>query len=112
MGIYSATEDLPSATLTIATVRFGTPEQVQVTTSSLYTFPEALPGLPDSHRYALVSEAAYAPLSWLQSLDENFVCLPLLPLGSLAMPAYIAEVRQSLVEAQGSRGVLYTPGGQ
>ncbi len=89
----------------IATMRFGTPESVSVGASDLYAFPEALPGLPDSHRYALVRDDAYAPLCWLQSLDEGPVCLPLLPLDALAVGGYAADIAEAL-GADAARGVL------
>ena len=80
----------------IATMRFGAPESVSVSAADLYAFPEALPGLPDSHRYALVRDDAYAPLCWLQSLDEGPVCLPLLPLAALAVGGYAADVAEAI----------------
>src|SRR5690349_16314806 len=65
--------------LTISTTRFGGPEEVTIAVSHLYTFADALPGLPDSHRFALIDADEYAPLRWLQSLDDPLICLPLLP---------------------------------
>ncbi len=47
--------------------------------SHLYTFVDPLPGLPDNHRFALIEEERYAPLRWMQSLDDPLICLPLLP---------------------------------
>jgi flagellar assembly factor FliW len=89
----------------ITTMRFGAPESVSVSTADLYAFPEALPGLPDSHRYALVRDDAYAPLCWLQSLDEGPVCLPLLPLDALAVDGYATDVAEAL-GADAARDVL------
>lgn len=87
---------LPTTTLlsdlTIWTVRFGAPEQVLVGARSLYTFPEALPGLPESHRFALIADEAHAPLRWLQSLDESIICLPALGLEALALDGYADHV--------------------
>lgn len=86
------TPELLLSDLTIWTVRFGAPEQVAVPASSLYTFPEALPGLPESRRFALIAEEGYAPLRWLQSLDEGIICLPVLALEALPLPGYAAHV--------------------
>ena len=87
--------DSPHAGLTIPTVRFGAPEQVTVDVHSLYTFAEAMPGLPDSHRFALISDPAYMPLRWLQSLDEEVVCLPVLALDTLK-----GDERTALIAAE------------
>ena len=84
------------AQVVIPTLRFGTPAQVGVSASSLYTFLEALPGLPDSRRFALISDDAFAPLRWLQSLDEVEICLPLLDLDLLSIPGYAAAVAQTV----------------
>jgi flagellar assembly factor FliW len=93
--------------LQIQTLRFGEPEQVTVSPANLYTFPEPVPGLADSHRFALVEDAAYGPLKWLQSLDEAAVCLPVLPAASLAVPGYGAEVAAFLGAAPDAEvGVL------
>ena len=82
--------------LPIATVRFGAVEQVTVTPHDLYTFPEALPGLPDSHRYAVIGDERSAPLFWLQSLEEGPVCLPVVEVASLAVAGYAAHLGQTL----------------
>lgn len=84
--------------LTLQTMRFGAPEEVAVDPSRLYTFPEALPGLPESHRYALVEDDAYAPLCWLQSLDEGPVCLPVVAHTVLDLDGYAAQVVSMLDE--------------
>ena len=96
MSISSPIIDGAPAELRIATMRFGALESVFVSASDLYAFPEALPGLPDSHRYALVRDDAYAPLCWLQSLDEGPVCLPLLPLAALVVDDYAADVAEAI----------------
>lgn len=88
--------DLPCSSLTIWTVRFGAPEQVTVGAANLYTFPEALPGLPESRRFALIAEDAYAPLRWLQSLDEAVICLPVLGPEALALDGYDARLAAAL----------------
>ena len=74
--------------LPIPTTRFGTIEEATVAASSLYTFPEALPGLPDSHRYALIEDPSYDPMCWLQSLEEPLVCLPVVPLAGTSLDQY------------------------
>lgn len=82
--------------LTIWTVRLGSPEQMAVDASCLYTFAEALPGLPDSHRFALISDENYAPLQWLQSLDEWAICLPVLSLDAVELDGYAARVGEAI----------------
>lgn len=84
--------ELPYAELTIWTVRLGAREQVTVSPSCLYTFADAPPGLPGSHRFALISDSAFMPLQWLQSLDEWEICLPVLPLDVLDLDGYAADV--------------------
>ena len=79
----------------ISTTRFKTVEQASVHPSNLYTFPEALPGLPDSHRYALIDDPSYVPMCWLQSLDEQLVCLPVVPLSGTSLNEYAATVAQA-----------------
>lgn len=83
----------------IQTRRFGASEEVTVSASNLYAFPEAVPGLPDSHRYALVKDEAYGPLHWLQSLDDAAVCLPVLAVAALDVPGYAASVTRLLGDA-------------
>ena len=76
--------------LPIPTTRFGTIEEASVDSSNLYTFPEALPGLPGSHRYALIEDSSYDPMCWLQSLEEPLVCLPVVPLAGTSLDQYAA----------------------
>ncbi len=78
--------------IAVTTVGFGAPEVVRVPAGNLYTFPEALPGLEDSHRYALVSKPDAAPFQWLQSLDEGPVCLPVLRLDAVELGDYALAV--------------------
>ena len=94
----------PACELTIWTVRFGAPEQVRVGAHSLYTFPEALPGLPQSHRFALIAEEAHAPLRWLQSLDESLICLPALGLEALAPAPLLHGYADQVGAADGALG--------
>lgn len=82
---------MTGAQLTIPTTRFGTLETAPLNAANLFTFPEALPGLPDSHRFGLIEDPAYVPLCWLQSLDEPQVCLPVVPLGALSLGDYAAQ---------------------
>lgn len=89
-------------------MRFGAPESVTVEPSSLYAFPDALPGLPESHRFALIQDEAYAPLCWLQSLDEEPVCLPLLPLDAVAVEGYAAAAERTLGDHEGQSVLLVT----
>lgn len=93
--MQSAAERPTGAHLTIQTMRFGAAEAVTVVAAQLYTFPEALPGLPESHRYALIVDAAYAPLQWLQSLDEAAVCLPAIAPRAVALDGYMARIGQA-----------------
>jgi flagellar assembly factor FliW len=58
--------------LTIESSRFG---RLEVDPASVLEFPEGLIGLSGS-RYALLSEDPDAPFSWLQSLDDPSLALP------------------------------------
>src|SRR5437588_761775 len=98
MNTQAEPTTLGSPELAITTVRFGTPDQIMVSPACLYTFPDALPGLPDSHRFALIVEEELAPLCWLQSLDEVTVCLPLIPLTTIALQGYGDEVARAAGE--------------
>jgi flagellar assembly factor FliW len=91
----SADDPSPSG-LTVVTSRFGAAEQVVVPPSALFTFPEALPGLPDSRRFVLIGDEASAPLFWLQSLEEGAVCLPLVDVRGLQVEGYAASVHQAI----------------
>lgn len=86
------TEGQVDVSVAIWTVRLGTSEQITVGASSLYSFTDALPGLPASRRFALIRDDAYAPLHWLQSLDEWEICLPVLPLAAFHLGGYSAAV--------------------
>lgn len=92
--------EIPCASLTVWTVRLGAPEQMVVPSSSLYTFVEAPPGLPDSRRFALISDAAYAPLQWLQSLDEWEICLPVLPVEVVELDGYAVDVAAAIGDGE------------
>lgn len=97
--------------LLISTTRFGAVEEASVRPSSLYTFPEALPGLPGSHRFALIEDRSYVPMCWLQSLDEQAVCLPLVPLAGTSLDHYAAVVGDAVGLQQpeaGTRILLVT----
>jgi len=98
----------PAEGLVIATVRFGAVEQVVIAPSALFSFPEALPGLPDSHRYALIGDQNSAPLFWLQSLEDQAACLPVVESASLAVPGYGEQVSQSLGEERDARVFVVT----
>lgn len=101
--------ELPFPHLTIWTVRLGSPEQVAIDASCLYTFAEALPGLPESHRFALISDENYAPLQWLQSLDEWTICLPVLGLDAVELEGYAARVGEAIeLDAASTRIMLVT----
>ncbi|MGH2390430.1 MAG: flagellar assembly protein FliW [Chloroflexota bacterium] len=86
----------PAARLTITTSRFGEAEQIVVPACALYTFPETLPGLPDSRRYALIGDESSAPLFWLQSLEEGPVCLPMVEVQGLQVEGYAEQVSEAL----------------
>ncbi|HEY8285520.1 MAG TPA: flagellar assembly protein FliW [Chloroflexota bacterium] len=96
MALVSLAGQAPTEGLVIATVRFGAVEQVVVAPSALFSFPEALPGLPESHRYALIGDESSAPLFWLQSLEDQAACLPVVESASLVVSGYAEHVGQSL----------------
>src|SRR5205807_616202 len=80
--------------------RFGKQETISIPVSALYTFPEAMPGLEDSHRFAVIGDETTAPFRWLQSLDEEQVCLPVLDLQVLPLENYAARVAEVVGEAE------------
>ncbi len=96
MALPTYASEPPTAGLTIVTSRFGAAEQVVVPPSALYTFPVALPGLPDSRRFVLIGDEGSAPLFWLQSLEEGLVCLPLVDVNGLQVEGYAASVHQTV----------------
>jgi flagellar assembly factor FliW len=95
-----APRGLATDSITITTVSFGVPESVCVPAAALYAFPDALPGLPDSHRFALIASEAYEPFCWLQSLDEVHLCLPVLGLSSVRAGDYVRRAAKAAGEQE------------
>jgi flagellar assembly factor FliW len=87
----------------IATTRFG---ELDVAPEEVLHFPDGLIGLVGSD-YALVA-AARGPFTWLQSLTDPAVALPLTDPRS-----FFPDFRLELSEAEGAhRGIALEPGGQ
>ena len=107
MSVSTASDGQSQGRLVISTLRFGSAEEVVIFASHLYTFVDPLPGLPDNHRFALIEEERYAPLRWMQSLDDPLICLPLLP-------AALLEFDTEKYRAPGYRGagLLQDPAGR
>ena len=59
----------------VNTTRFG---KITVKDSGVITFPTGIPGFTNQRRYALLDVAEYAPLKWLQSLDESWLAFVIL----------------------------------
>lgn len=97
-----------TGTIAVVTTRFGRAEQVAVPTADLYTFPDALPGLPEQHRYVLLSDPDYLPLGWLQALDEPACCLPVVVAGMVALPEYDVALARAGVATPGALPLLVT----
>ena len=57
----------------INTVRFG---QVEIDESKIITFNEGLPGIEDRKSFAILHFEDSYPIIWLQSLDDEGICLP------------------------------------
>lgn len=97
-----------TGTIAVVTTRFGRAEHLAVPTADLYTFPEALPGLPEQHRYVLLSDPDYLPLGWLQALDEPACCLPVVVASMVALPEHDAALARAGVAAHGALPLLVT----
>ena len=54
----------------VETTRFG---KVTFDESGIILFPEGIPGFTDQKRYVLLEVSEYAPLKWLQSIDEAWL---------------------------------------
>ncbi len=54
--------------MNVRTTRFG---DVEIAEDRVITFPKALPGFPDRHRFCLLEPNEEACFFWLQSLDDT-----------------------------------------
>ncbi|MDR0952179.1 MAG: flagellar assembly protein FliW [Oscillospiraceae bacterium] len=59
----------------LKTIRFG---MVEIDESKILSFPNGLPGLEDNRRFALLNFEDSFPLFWLQAVDDEGVCLPVI----------------------------------
>ena len=59
----------------IDTVRFGS---IEIDETKLIVFDEGIPGLEEFSRYALLQFEESYPIIWLQSVEDNGICLPVL----------------------------------
>ena len=59
----------------IDTVRFG---PVEVDEAKLIVFDEGIPGLEEYHKYTLLQFEESYPIIWLQSVEDEAICLPVL----------------------------------
>lgn len=72
----------------LQTTRFGV---VEVPEDTVYMFPEAIPGFPRFHRYAILHAARCEPFQWLQCLEDPDLAFVLIdPL--LFRPDYLVEM--------------------
>lgn len=72
----------------VTTERFG---DIDVATDRVLSFPDAVPGFPDSHQYVLVDISNDDTFYWLQSVDDPalaFLCAVPWPF----FPDYAPEV--------------------
>lgn len=79
----------------IETLRFGT---VEVDPKKLINFSDGIPGLEQYRKYALLQFEESYPIVWLQSLDENGICLPVLDTFNV-LPDYIFDIDETDVKA-------------
>ncbi|NLA87641.1 MAG: flagellar assembly protein FliW [Clostridiales bacterium] len=79
----------------IPTAHFG---EVEIDEKKILTFEKGLPGLEEDKRYALLSNEDSRPVSWLQSLDNREISLPVMD-PFLVCPDYSFDISQNDVEA-------------
>jgi flagellar assembly factor FliW len=78
----------------IPTAHFG---EVEIDEKKILTFEKGLPGLEEDKNYALLSNEDSRPVSWLQSLDNREVALPVMD-PFLVCPDYSFDISQNDVE--------------
>ncbi len=79
----------------IPTAHFG---EVEIDEKKILTFEKGLPGLEEDKRYVLLSNEDSRPVSWLQSLDNREISLPVMD-PFLVCPDYSFDISQNDVEA-------------
>lgn len=78
--------------------------------SAILTFPAGLPAFERLTRFLLIEDASSAPLVFLQSLDDESVCLP--AVSALAVdPDYELSLASDDLEALGFTDVEQLPAG-
>lgn len=78
----------------IPTAHFG---EVEIDEKKILVFDKGLPGLEADKRYALLSNEDSRPVSWLQSLDNKEISLPVMD-PFLVCPDYSFDISQNDVE--------------
>lgn len=66
--------------------------------SAVLMFPAGLPAFENQHRFLLIERAATAPIVFLQSLDDEQVCLPAVAVRAVD-PQYELELSQDDAES-------------
>ena len=79
----------------IDTLRFGT---VEVDEDKVIEFVDGIPGLDQYRKYALLQFEESYPIVWLQSMDDNGICLPVLDTFSV-LPDYVFDIDESDVKS-------------
>lgn len=78
----------------IDTLRFG---EVTVDEEKIIVFDEGIPGLEQYKSYALLQFPESYPLVWLQSIEDNGICLPVLDTFSV-LPDYVFDIDEGDVK--------------
>jgi len=81
----------------VQTSRFGQIETIEVPDEAILEFPHGLPGFESQKSFALIEDAAYLPLLWLQALGDpsvQFVAID----PALILPDYRVDVTDLDVE--------------
>ena len=82
----------------LATKHFG---EVSYDPERIITFPDGIPGFPDSKRYMLMSESEDEDMFyWLQSVDEGDVAFTLMDVYKV-LPDYDPQVEKAEIDSLG-----------
>ena len=72
----------------INTIRFG---QVEIDDNKIIIFKDGIPGLEEYHDFAILRFEDSYPIIWLQSIQDEAVCLPVLDTFTV-MPDYAFNI--------------------
>ena len=79
----------------VETLRFG---PVEVDEEKIIDFIDGIPGLEQYRKYALLQFEDSYPIVWLQSMEDNGICLPVLDTFNV-LPDYVFDIDEIDVNA-------------